>query len=297
MGKTGPMDKNWAANQLQIASQNPYDYAVNDMKTTAAFKGLSPEKQKLYGKFIDEMAIGGGVNQNFDMSLDEDGELKLTPKDGVFGNGNDTNIVFGADGSGGTPKNASGAPVDEKGAVSPAFEYKPVGSVVYEKGKTYQQGGDNKWTEMSYESGVDDSWGTSAEEMLKTVPTNDPTYKSIVKDRVADIIDNKNYSKLSSLSASDPVYKAVLEKAPVAELSYRDRAGFNDEWSKAPEKGSWVKVNTPDGMKMVEVTYKGHRDSKGSSDQAYIEFKSADGKSYHAAGGTTIRAGVASKLK
>lgn len=116
MGKTGPVDVNWAAGQLYTASQNPYDYAVNDMKSSQSFKNLSPEMQQKYGQFIDTMAVGGGVNQMFDMSMGEDGELKLTPKDGVFGNSNDTNIVFGGEGDA-APKEP--LPLNPDGTVKP----------------------------------------------------------------------------------------------------------------------------------------------------------------------------------
>jgi hypothetical protein len=126
------------------------------------------------------------------------------------------------------------------------------------------------------------------------VPTTTPevTASVLPASSLNSMLVTGNYDKLNGIPTTDPSYQKIAAKIEPINLSYKNRSGMNDQWSQAPAEGEWTKITTPAGQEIIaKVTYKGFKDSPGTSDQAYIQFKGTDGKFYSAYGSAGIRDG------
>lgn len=123
--------------------------------------------------------------------------------------------------------------------------------------------------------------------------------KTAMERLVNDIVAKKSYDAyLVGKPTSDPIYKAILDKTAPLSLSYNDNAWRNDTITGAPAAGTWVKYQTPDGVKMLKVTYNGHLNTGGTSDRAYLEFQDSEGNMYSTGGAsTTLVKGTNTKYK
>jgi hypothetical protein len=130
----------------------------------------------------------------------------------------------------------------------------------------------------------------------KAVGTFDELSTGALDSRAKTIVDSQDFAQLSKLKTDDPLYKAVLGKMTSASFGYKNNALKNDTFTNAPAVGTWIKYKTPDGEKIIKVTYSGYVNTSGSSDRAYMEFEDTEGNVYSTSGdNTTLRRGKETK--
>jgi hypothetical protein len=108
-----------------------------------------------------------------------------------------------------------------------------------------------------------------------------------IASRADSIIAASDFTKLQGKSYDDPLVQAVMKKMQPTTMSYRNRIGKNDEFTGAPEVGTWIKYQTPDGERLLKVTFKGHLNTAGTSDRAYMELTDIEGNIYSTEGNST----------
>lgn len=98
------------------------------------------------------------------------------------------------------------------------------------------------------------------------------------------LIGGQRYQELVGKKDSDPLVQAVMKKTTPLTMSYNNRLGAPDTITNAPAAGTWVRYKTPDGDKLLLVTYNGHLDTAGTSNRAYLEFTDLNGQVYSTSG-------------
>jgi hypothetical protein len=115
--------------------------------------------------------------------------------------------------------------------------------------------------------------------------------------RADSIVAASDFTKLQGKSYDDPLVQAVMKKMQPTTMSYRNRMGKNDEFTGAPEVGTWIKYQTPDGERLLKVTFKGHLNTAGTSDRAYMELTDIEGNVYSTEGNSTkLKKGINTKF-
>lgn len=107
----------------------------------------------------------------------------------------------------------------------------------------------------------------------------------VIEAKAKTIVNTGTFeSELQGKTYDDPLVKAVLKSVQPTTMSYRNRKGLNDQITGGPNVGTWIKYKTPDGERLLKVTFNGHLNTAGTSDQAYMEFTGIDGTVYSSSG-------------
>jgi hypothetical protein len=118
---------------------------------------------------------------------------------------------------------------------------------VLKDGKVFVKGNDNEWSQVSYDPY--DPWSEAADQILSVGSTNNTAYRQVVNDRVANMRDTSDYSRLRDVSTSDPVYKKIFSGSDEFNTSYY-MDGNDRKFKIRPDKGDTVIYNG----KLYEVT-------------------------------------------
>jgi hypothetical protein len=103
-------------------------------------------------------------------------------------------------------------------------------------------------------------------------------YPIVEEARANYVIDNKAWDKIGNMDPSSEWYKKIYdEMPPVFKNEFTKDPGGKWKWAKYPERGSIQKLVTAEGPRVVTVGDIGY-DSNGD---AYITYKSLDGKDYY----------------
>lgn len=105
----------------------------------------------------------------------------------------------------------------------------------------------------------------------------------------------EKFEDLAKLDPTSPAYKQYIDENNIKPITvtYRNRMGKNDEWTSAPSVGDTTLITINGKATPVKVTYRGHYNTPGTSDQAYIQFQAPDGSFYHMRGDTSVKLGKA----